>query len=461
MKRLVSIFLGLVWVLGAHGCGDDEGRAAAGGVLDGGGRATLDAGSVGRARRDSGNNPDGAGPDTPPTLASSPSEACAAEPLTPLGTSCDAPDPSEPNTPRKPALLSIGASCNVVRAWTADKDEDGYRFQLEHADPVRVELSYVAQGQAELTALVRDGTERVLARTVSTDERPIEHQSAVFQGTAFTSYDVALEGALLGTCLPYALRVDPHWCSDAFEDNDSETSATKLSRGSEKTLHIDASASEGDMDFYELTTPKADPVRISGSYTVPDGDTLQLRRVVRNTAGLGAIDVAGARSGSSEAFVHWLVSNTPGAMFRAQIWPTGTGCGTYQLSFDVAACSDAFEDNDSASAAAALPFGMDVSGSSFRGDDDYYDLSGSTGDGLCTLTYTPAPNSGQTLSMVVYGNGSATPASSSTSSGAPATRSESVGFRGPASSLAISASAAGDCQPYVLRCEHAGVPIAR
>ncbi|MDB4971761.1 MAG: hypothetical protein JWN48_102 [Myxococcaceae bacterium] len=465
MQRYVPTLSILLGCRLASGCGDDQDTALAG--LDGGSRFVLD-GSVGKpSPRDAGFSADGRGPHTPPTLPSAPAAACLA-PLTPAESSCAAPDRAEPNTGRSPARLELGTTCNVVQAWAADKDEDAYRFKVTRADPVRIELSYQALAQAELALVVRDSSARELtrsSRSASPASGSLEHQTQVFLGSAGMTYDLDLEGARLGTCLPYALRVDPSWCSDAFEDNDSETSAFVLgstsATPSASTLRVEGRASEGDADFFQFTTPRADPVRMEGAYTVEPNDTLQLRRRLQNTSGLGASDVAGARSGLTESFETWLVSNSPGALFRAQISATGSGCASYRLSFDVDACSDAFEDNDSARAAAPIPFGVDLQASAFQGDDDFFDLSGSSQGGSCTASFTPPPNSGQSLSLLVFSGNATTPATLGPPDPLTASRSATVRWSGTASALSVSTKVANSCLPYSLRCERAAGPVAQ
>ncbi|MDB4986128.1 MAG: hypothetical protein JWN04_1306 [Myxococcaceae bacterium] len=451
MQRCFSV----LWFFlspGLLACGAEP-TEPSGRSLDGGLHVELDAAADTQIdKRDSGKAPDGT-----VMLASASAQACAIEPLAALGATCGAADPTEPSSRLHPALLNVDTNCNEVHAWAADKDDDAYRFRIGKSDPVLVELSYGALARASLALRVLDASERKVASTQPTQE-PQQQQRTVFQGVADMTYDLTVESALVGTCLPYALRVSPRYCTDAFEDNDSIARSTKLQSSSGPTaapaLRVEATISQGDPDFYQFVTPKADPVLIGGSYTVADGDTLQLHRSVENASGLGTIDVAGTRVGASESFSDWLVSNTQGAVFRARLEATGTGCASYRMLFDVAACSDDYEDNDSETAAATIPIGSSIEASAFRGDDDYYDVSRLTEDGTCTLSYKLLPGA-VALRLVVYNGSGGVVTSSADASTAAANGSTSTTahWLGAASMVAVGALGTNVCQPYTLRCD--------
>ncbi|HEY6876604.1 MAG TPA: hypothetical protein VI299_01245, partial [Polyangiales bacterium] len=97
-------------------------------------------------------------------------------------------------------------------------------------------------------------------------------------------------------CARYLLRVDPTACSDAFEDNDRDDSATPLSFGQ----LVNGTAFAGDDDFFAL--PTAAGGRCTVSY--PSTGAQQLRIDVHSAAS-GVIASALGKLGSAEVSVTW------------------------------------------------------------------------------------------------------------------------------------------------------------
>ena len=429
---------------------NDHGQLAE--SIDAGASVGLDSGKPPSRALDGGKNPDGG----LTTLPSASADACIELPLLAPPALCGMPDPSEPNSLKAPALLSVGSTCGLVYGLAADKDEDAYRFTATKSDPVLIELSYSAQERATLQIEVDDALGRESAHfgpeSSATGSTAKVAERGIFMAGAGSSYDVQVQGDLVGMCLPYALRVNPHYCTDGFEDNDTELSATKLTFSLGQSVRVDASAAQGDPDHYEFITPKADPVALSGSYSVQTGDTLQLRRSLVNTSGLASIDVQGSRTTSAESFTHWLVSNAAGAVFHATLEGVGSGCAPYHVTFDVGACTDSFEDNDTSESAAPLAPDRDLQATLFLADDDFYDLSQLAAAGSCSASYTLAADSAQALRLTVSSASSSNLASSSAPTGSASEKAVTVSWGSAAAVLKVEATERDACQPYVLRC---------
>jgi hypothetical protein len=372
----------------------------------------------------------------PPTLDGAPAASCedALEP--PSG--CSEADPTEPNDERAPAVLTTRDTCALVIAHAADKDEDAYRFRTVKSDPVSIELAYRDARRADLSFSVYSDDKLVLRRD-SVRREDSELESTIFMSHLDTSYDVRVEGSNIGPCVPYALRVDPSWCSDAYEDNDDSNKASQLDL-SHGAVELEASGSKYEADYYAFAPAKADPVLVSGSYQVDATSNLQIRRVLSNITGLNALDDPGARVGTSESWQHWLRSDTP--RYIVQIAPSGDGCAHYRLRVDPGACSDAFEDNDSDRAASPIAFGADIDASAFLGDDDFYALPVANG-GHCSLRYQGE----LPLRIDVYSKAAGVIASASGAAGLT-----KVSWTGVATLLDVRAQAAA-CQSYALHCE--------
>lgn len=444
------LWAGLSCLCTSSGCGNDDGEgrtrdvrsssAFDGGLFDGGlggGRPTrpLDSG-IGT---------------TPPVLPSAPAAACTPALLSSPVDLCDLPDPTEPNTYRYPAKLTLEPTCASISALAADKDQDAYRFVAPRSDPVAIELSYTSDHRADLAIDVRDLEDRSVVRVTDLRSGPTESIKRVIRAGAGATYDVRVDGANVGLCQAYNLRVDARYCTDDFEDNDTEGKATKLTFDAAGRHALSATAHQDDQDFYEYTTVRADPVQISGSYTANPGDDIVLRRIIGPAQGASAIDETGTRSGPMASFEHWMRAPTANGSFRIQLHPSGSGCAVYQLALDANACTDGFEDNDDATVAAKLPLNQDVSATAFYADPDFYDLSVLSNGGTCTVTYLVAAGTTQRLRADVY---TATQGSITNGVGTgTATKTIVLSWpAAPVTHLSITADNDGVCQPYVLRC---------
>ncbi len=370
---------------------------------------------------------------------------CSASLTVPSALTCSEHDPSEPNDHRGPARLITDAGCASIVARAADKDEDAYRFGSLHADPVSVELLYHDEARADLgLSVYSDG--KLVVRSDARKSSSSELESTLFMAQPATDYDVRIVGENLGTCVPYALRVNPSWCSDAYEDNDSSAKATALDL-SNGAVELDATGSRYEADYYAFAPSKTDPVSVSGSYEVDASSNVQLRRVLSNVTGLNAIDDPGARTGTREDWQHWLRSDTPS--YIVQIAARGDGCVSYQLRVDPGACSDAYEDNDRNDQAQPLPRDQEIEASAFLADDDYYTLPTTSG-GRCSLRYQAAD--AQQLRIDVFSTGAGTIASGLGKQAPGQAQTVQVDWTGAAAYLLVRAQLPNSCQPYTLQC---------
>jgi len=454
------------WVVSAIGVAslgcraDDDGAEERVDMLDASSvSALLDAGLVGAARREGGLRDAARDPSEVAKLPSASEEACRVAQLPSPPDLCGEPDATEPSSFRHPAELTVEPTCARVSGIAADKDEDAYRFTTGLADPVAVELSYTSEGRADLALQIFDQGERNIARAETPRTGASERIRETLRSRAGGRYDVRVTGKNVGLCQPYNLRVDTQFCTDSFEDNDTEASATRLEWADDQTIELHASAHESEADFFDYVTPKADPVRISGSYTANTDDSILLRRIIGPVTGAPAIDELGARSGPTTTFSHWVRSASPGTGFRIQIAPTGMGCAQYDLKLEAAACSDAFEDNDSAGDATELTIGQELDGTAYFADDDFYDLRTLPNGGSCTVTYRVDDDRPQRLRVDVSSATQGGVASAVGSNNAAPDKTVQVRWPNPgASTLRISAEQDGVCQPYTLRCDDPAPP---
>lgn len=452
-RRVVGASMSVCLLL-AIACSEDEAAADLDAEV---GLASLD-GSLAQPRGDAA-RPRDSGPAAAPVIAAAQASSCGREPLLAPAELCELSDPSEPNTHRMPARLELGSTCGFFTALAADKDEDAYRFTADKSDPVRVELSYTAEQRADLALDIRDRDDRVVARVDERRVGPHERVSKVLRAAAGVTYDVQVDGANIGLCQTYSLRVDTRYCTDWLEDNDEASSARPLVFAHDQTVRVEATSHEGDPDFYEYVTERADPVLIAGSYTAGESDGIRLRRLIGAAQGATAIDETGERTGTTARFSHWMRSPQKGSAFRIQIEARGSGCAQYDLTLDASACTDAFEDNDASGSAAPLALGHEVQATAFFGDADFYDLSALHDGGRCVVTYTVATGTAQRLRGKVSSASQGIIASAVGATGAVAAKTLELSWQGRAASvLEIAADQDGVCQPYSLRCDALATP---
>jgi len=378
----------------------------------------------------------------------------------PPAISCGTPDVAEPNSFAAPASLSLAPSCAALTATTGSSDEDAYRFVANKSDPVLIELSYAASDSTDLYVEVVDQAGKTTPLGDKTARSaPSEQISSAFKATAGQAYDLRVRSRKIGACQSYALRVDEKYCTDQYEDNDTEGTPAKLTLDANRKATVEGTIHELDNDFFQIVTPKADPFLITGTYTPPAGETLTIRRIVANESGKSVVDVVDGRQGPTGSFSHWVDSDVAGASFRLWLWPDGSGCSPYKVQFDAAACTDEFEDNETAQTATKLPLGSELKANVISSDSDYFEIGDVGAGGSCTVTYTIASGSSSKLRVNVFGFDGSNVTNAFGGEGSDATKAMRLtwGKQTPAR-LLVEQDIKNSCQAYTIRCDKAAAP---
>ena len=391
--------------------------------------------------------------DAPQLIEATSSECEYAAPRAP-GAACLASDPTEPNDQAQPARLPIVPLCGYLEANIAADDEDAFTFTTSRSDPVLIELSYQASGEADLQQSIYSATGDFL--TIENDSRsaPGEDIRSVIQAVADASYVVRVKDTNdAGSCQSYALRVDPLYCSDEHEDNDSLKTPKKLLWDANERVTLVGALLESDQDFYEVTTERADPVQLTGIYTADPNSTVQVTRSAYDAAGSLEFSVSGDRQTDMESFSHWLSASSKGSVLRTRLAAYGTGCARYELTLDAAACTDAYEDNDHASEAAMLVPSTEAQVTIHESDEDFYALPALVA-GSCAVAYDIPTGESQSLSLSLYdGSGSLVASKNGGELSGTVRRLQVSWTDNEVVSVKVSANGRGYCQPYTLRCD--------
>lgn len=431
----------------------DAGRPAAG---RGGGSASL-AGQGGRGE-DAGEV--SGGPESPSVASPDPVQSGTAaqcgEALAPPDTQCLSADRAELNDESSPATLQLAPSCGYIVANLAANDEDAYTFMPERSDPIQLDLAYTTAGVSDLELMIRGPDGQLLATLRDPRKAPREDISKVVQAAAGARYVVKVAATSgQASCQSYVLRVDPSYCTDTHEDNDALDRATKLSWDDQERAIAQGTLSSSDHDFFEVATVRADPVLLSGEYRAQPTETIEVRRVAYDAAGSIVLDKLGDRDTEVEMFSHWLQAKSEGTILRTRLWPSGSGCAPYKITLDARACTDDYEDNDTAATASMLPPGRDVEVTGFNGDEDHYRIDALAGGGTCMIRYSIPAGQRQQLRSEVYNV-----AGSQVTNGLGGElvgserqlRLSWAGDRGVAT-IRVRADDGGYCQPYTIRCD--------
>lgn len=307
MRKSVSLLV-LNLLLGSVACevstGDDEadddakGRGRVGG--DAGERGTPVAPGNGGGNRDAGtavadtgtttDTPAGndAGNDAGTTpqsdAATAPSGDTAQTPeqckpaLPTASVACSGPDVFEPNDEKASAIqVSTGTGCALVPGKLSSGDDyDWYLFTSPRADPVLIELAYetTPTGGAELGFQLFESTSTGTLRSQTGREDLKWTLQDTYVVKKNLGYQVMIrdDGTLQG-CQGYNLRIDPQFCTDAFEDNDSRNApAAGITAGT----MISATAFSQDEDWYDLSALQATGASCAVSTDIAPTSTQEL-----------------------------------------------------------------------------------------------------------------------------------------------------------------------------------------
>jgi hypothetical protein len=412
------------------------------------GNAAAQGGASGSAR---GAGAPAAGSGTP--LAAPAPELCVGEAEAPA-IACLADDVGEPNEPMHPVPLPVEPGCGYVVANVSRDDEDAYSFTTTKSDPVSVQLVANGASAGALKLEIRDATASLQDSEIGSTTDASADLLAIIQTHANAPYEVQVTN-LISTeaCQSYALRVDPSFCTDQYEDNDDVKSATKLTWDASQRSTAKGTLHMQDDDFFEIKTSRADPVRLEGTYTAAADSTVQLKHTIRDASGGLLESEVSARKTDSASFATWLPAPAPGTILRTELNALGDGCASYELTFDAAACTDDFEDNDSEKQTAPLATGTTIHATIHASDDDYFEFAELT-SGTCSVTYDVAPGEPQSLKLIIRDAAGGLVASDNGGELSGTTRTLSVGWKTQkATRLQLVALQSGSCQKYQLRCD--------
>lgn len=381
-----------------------------------------------------------------------PLEACATPLVPAAAATCRVPDVVDALGGATPHI-DAGNTCADAQAHLVSDRPDLFSFSTAKSDPVAVTYAYSAVGSADLTMLVRGGPNGYILGNVDQPRTgPIEQARVELAAIGGATYTVEVGARAAPSCQPYTLRVDGSFCTDALEDNDTPESATVVAWNAQAQATYEANAHHLDVDHYRIASAKADPILVKLAYTAAANDTTNINFVVRNSDGYIAINDDAPRAGVSELREHWLAAPAIGTTYSLALEASAGLCTPYKLSFDNAACTDLFEDNDSNATAKPLAPNTEASATIIASDLDVYDVSALTRGGSCVVTYTidgarPQLLGGKLLSFA----GDLRGLVDSTGSGATQTLTYSWEANAGVRFLELGARDL-TCQPYTIRC---------
>ena len=258
-------------------------------------------------------------------------------------------------------------------------DDDFYDVLLQGGDTLTVDLTFShAEGDVDVQILGLLGIALATGDS-STDDESVSYTA---RNTGFFTVRVTLaadSGAVPGN--PYGMnvtvtRTPAAMCTaDALEDNDSAAAARPSTPGNLSNLTV----CSGDEDYYAYTFAAGDDVTVNVSFSDAEGD------VDVELLGPSGASVAGSASSTDNESFAYTVATAGTHTLRVLLYADdgATPGNTYALNVQVAGAvtcaADAFEPNDTAGAAAPLPFGTHSGLSACDGDDDFYRVDLSAG----------------------------------------------------------------------------------
>ncbi|MET0285235.1 MAG: hypothetical protein ABW352_12225 [Polyangiales bacterium] len=197
---------------------------------------------------------------------------------------------------------------------------------------------------------------------------------------------------------------------DVFEPNDTKESAIDVTAASGCARVPGKLSSDREYDFYQIITPRSDPVRVELAYETTASNGVDLGFRVYTPTEVNSI----ASNDGRREDVTWTISDTfqskKNFAYQVEVYDNGnlSGCQGYNLRVDPQFCTDPYEDNDSQSALAkGLAYGTPLSATVFPYDEDWYDTSAlAAGGASCVITSDLKAGSVSRLSVSTYGTGS-------------------------------------------------------
>ena len=297
-------------------------------------------------------------------------------------------DPFEDNdSVLDPAPLTNGTSVN---ASLCGGEDDWFAVALGGGEGLTVTLTYDAAWGDPEVAIVSWNRVAVLASAQALNGTLTLDATADVTGTYFihvwATADVDNEYSLRTAVTAYACT------NDSLEPSTQANPAALPASG----IVSDGRICVGEEDWYRFTVAPGETPILSLSFVHADGDlALQLIRPDRSVAATSDSE-SDFESGSAQALAggEWIArvySNVPGTE------------NTYELAVSVLpyeCVDDAYEENDSRAAAAALTSGATVDGLVCIGDDDWFAVTLETCETLtAAMTYPYAPDADLQLAL--------------------------------------------------------------
>lgn len=330
------------------------------------------------------------------------------------------PDPQKPcgpggdiyesnNSLDAPFVLNESSASKGLLAGASATDPDVFSFSVAKSDPRSVSVRYEvpAMDGAEMTLRIFDDQGEVVAEDEEVRRDLFEDMKVSWTPKAGKTYRAAVVSDL-NTCTPYTLKLDATTCTDEYEDNDTADQAKELLLGySLVPLATNLTIHPQDPDFFTLNVPTRDPALVIAKHKGSDA-SVGLDIVIRDPNG----EVVGdARRESNKTHTELLTNWVPkkgGQTYQIEVRSKlkEMVCSSYDLA--IQRCTDSFEDNDRADAAAKLPSGIHEATISDL-DKDYYEVQNSGTGGRCVVTYSAT--TGEDMSMFLFADGKLDPIS--------------------------------------------------
>ncbi|MCB9530706.1 MAG: pre-peptidase C-terminal domain-containing protein [Myxococcales bacterium] len=259
-------------------------------------------------------------------------------------------------------------------------DDDFFALTLAAGDELAIRATFShANGDVDISLL--DASGRVVASSNSITDNEEIVLDVASSGVYALRVRLYADTGAPGNSYSLDVTIDraaPTCRDDAFEDNDTQATATRAADGSYDDLVVCA----GDADYYVIDLGAEDTLDVTATFDSADGD-VDLRLLGPD----GTVLDSSLGTGSSEAVSVTATRAGTYAVEVALYGDLGDPGAPYALNFDVTAApsscdDDGFENNDSVSAAYPLGAGSYGGLAVCTGDDDFYAVSLGAGDRL-------------------------------------------------------------------------------
>jgi hypothetical protein len=129
-------------------------------------------------------------------------------------------------------------------------DEDWYSFTAPLSDPMSTSVTYTrpAADTVTLTLDIHDSTDSFVANDHSARTTASQTLNTVWEAVAGAQYRIRVLSGSQGVCADYSVAINGLWCTDNFEDNDTQATAKSITEG----VAVPATVTSGDDDWYVL-----------------------------------------------------------------------------------------------------------------------------------------------------------------------------------------------------------------